>query len=151
MDGNQYVMVVYGAYAVVAVGLTAFLARTLFRNGGVFLHDVFGEERAAIADAVNRLLVIGFYMFNLGYALYALRAGRGLDAFEATQFFVNRVGSLLLVLAGMHLVNVFIFWRIRIHREQRDLAPPIAPQVTPPPPQGFPPPSQGFPPPQMGV
>ena len=134
MDGNGYVIAVYGAYAVVAIALTAFLARTLFRNGGVFLHDVFGEERAAIADAVNRLLVIGFYMLNLGYAFYALRAGGGLNAFEATQFFVNRVGALLLVLAVMHLLNVLVFWRIRAHREQRDLAPPIAPQVIPPPP-----------------
>ena len=127
-NGNGYVLVVYVAYAAVAIGLTAFLARTLFRNGGVFLRDVFGE-RAAIADAVNRLLVIGFYMFNLGYALYVLKAGRGMDSFEAVQFFVNRVGTLLLVLAVMHLVNVLIFWRIRIHREQRELPPPIVPQA----------------------
>ena len=45
MDGNGYVMAVYGAYVLIAVGLTAFLARTLFRNGGVFLRDVFGEHR----------------------------------------------------------------------------------------------------------
>jgi hypothetical protein len=143
MEDNQNVMIVYAAYAVVAIGLTAFLARTLFRNGGVFLRDVFGE-RVGVADAVNRLLVVGFYMFNLGYAFYALRAGRGLDAFEAMQFFVNRVGALLLVLAVMHLVNVFVFWRIRIHREQRDLPPPVAPQVFPPPPPVAP---QVFPPP----
>ena len=134
MDGgNGYVMLVYVGYAAVAIGLTAFLARTLFRNGGVFLHDVFGE-RAAIADAVNRLLVIGFYMFNLGYAFYVLRAGRGLDGFDAMQFFVNHVGALLLVLAVMHFANVFVFWRIRIHREQRHLPPPVAPQVLFPPP-----------------
>lgn len=128
MDGNGYVMLVYVAYAAVAIGLTTFLARTLFRNGGVFLRDVF-RDRAAIADAVNRLLVIGFYMFNLGYAFYVLEAGRGLDAFDAMQFFVNRVGGLLLVLAVMHLINVLIFWRIRIHREQRELPPPIVPQA----------------------
>lgn len=128
MKGNGYVMLVYVAYAAVAIGLTAFLARTLYRNGGVFLRDVFGE-RAAIADAVNRLLVIGFYMFNLGYAFYAFNASRGLDAYAAMQFFVNRVGGLLLVLAVMHLVNVLIFWRIRIHREQRELPPPVVPQT----------------------
>ena len=128
MDGNGYVMLVYVGYAAVAIGLTAFLARTLYRNGGVFLRDVFGE-RAPIADAVNRLLVIGFYMFNLGYAFYVLEAGRRLDAFDAMQFFVNRVGGLLLVLAVMHLINVLIFWRIRIHREQRELPPPVAAQT----------------------
>lgn len=127
-NGNGYVMLVYVAYAAVAIGLTAFLARTLYRNGGVFLRDVFGE-RGAIADAVNRLLVIGFYMFNLGFALYSLKAGRGMDSFDAMRFFVNRVGTLLLVLAAMHLLNVLIFWRIRIHREQRDLPPPVIPQA----------------------
>ncbi|HYO60680.1 MAG TPA: hypothetical protein VEU29_02145 [Actinomycetota bacterium] len=128
MEGNGYVMLVYVGYMAVAIGLTAFLARTLFQNGGVFLRDVFGD-RAGIADAVNRLLVIGFYMFNLGYAFYALNAGRNLDAFGAMEFFVHRVGGLLLVLAVMHLTNVLIFWRIRIHREQRELPPPVAPQA----------------------
>jgi hypothetical protein len=136
MNGNENVMIVYIAYAVVAIALTAFLARTLFRNGVVFLKDVFGD-REGLADAVNWLLVVGFYMFNLGYAFYVLRASRGLDAFDAVQFFVNRVGALLLVLAVMHFANVLVFWRIRIHREQRDMAPPVAPNVyLPPPPQG---------------
>ena len=135
MVGNEYVMVVYVAYAAVAIALTAFLARTLFRNGGVFLKDIFGD-REGLAEAVNWLLVVGFYMFNLGYALFSLRAGRGLDAFAATQFFVNRVGALLLVLAIMHFANVLVFWRIRLHREQREMPPPIAPQAFVPPPAG---------------
>ena len=132
MDSNQYVLIVYVAYAAVAIGLTAYLARTLFNHGGVFLRDVFGD-REAVAEAVNRLLVVGFYMFNLGYAFIVLRASRGLDAFGAMQFFVNRVGALLLVLALMHFINVLVFWRIRIHREQRELPPPVAPQVFIPP------------------
>ena len=131
-DPYLYVMVVYVAYSAVAIGLTAFLARTLFRNGGVFLRDVFGEG-SAIAEAVNRLLVVGFYMFNLGYAFYTLQSSGGLSAFGAMQFFVNRVGGLLIVLALMHLTNVFVFWRIRIHREQREMQPPVAPQVLIPP------------------
>jgi hypothetical protein len=132
MEGNQNVLIVYVAYAVVAIGLTAYLARTLFQHGGVFLKDVFAD-REDIAEAVNRLLVVGFYMFNLGYAFYVLRAGRDLDSFDAMQFFVTRIGALLLVLAVMHFANVFVFWRIRIHREQRELPPPIAPQLHVPP------------------
>jgi hypothetical protein len=117
----------------VAVGLTAWLARTLFRNGTAFLHDVFAD-RPKLADAVNRLLVVGFYMLNLGYALYILRASRGLDAFEAVQFLVNRLAILLVSLAVLHFINVFVFWRIRARREQREMPPPVAPQVLIPPP-----------------
>jgi hypothetical protein len=128
MRGDANTIAVYVVYIAVAVGLTAWLARTLFRNGTAFLHDVF-EDRPNLADAVNRLLVVGFYMLNLGYALYILRASRGLDAFDAVQFLVNRLALLLVTLAGLHFLNVFVFWRIRARREQRHLPPPVAPQV----------------------
>src|ERR671936_4281 len=106
-DGNA--ITVYVVYVLIATALTAWLARTLFRS------------------------VVGFYMLNLGYALYILRAARGLDAFEAVQFLVNRLAILLVTLAGMHFLNVLVFWRIRARREQRMLPAPVAPQVFMPP------------------
>jgi hypothetical protein len=134
MSSNVYSIGVYVIYAIVAVGLTAWLARTLFRNGAAFLYDVF-EDRPALAEAVNRLLVVGFYMLNLGYALYILRAGRGLGGFDAIQYLVNRLAILLGTLGLIHFVNVLVFWRIRSHRELRQLPPPVAPHLllpTPP-------------------
>lgn len=130
MDNGNTILV-YVIYVVVAIGLTVWLARTLFRSGTAFLHDVF-SEKPELADAVNRLLVVGFYMLNLGYALFILRASRGLDGFEAVQFLVNRLAILLVSLAGLHFVNVIVFWRIRAHREQRDLPTPVAPQMVVP-------------------
>jgi hypothetical protein len=128
---NGYAIAVYAAYAAVAVGLTAWLARTLSRNGAVFLHDVF-SDRPGLADAVNRLLVTGFYMLNLGYALWVIKASAGMTAFEAVQLFVLRVGQLLVFLAFMHLVNVIVFWTIRQSRERRTLPPPVAPTLDSP-------------------
>jgi hypothetical protein len=122
---------VSAVYVVVAVGLTAWLARTLFHNGTAFLHDVFAEK-PELADAVNKLLVTGFYMLNLGYAFFILRASRGLDGFDAFQFLVNRLALLLVTLAGIHFLNVVVFWRIRGRREQRHLPTPVAPQVVVP-------------------
>jgi hypothetical protein len=128
---NGYAIAVYVAYAAVAVGLTAWLARTLYRNGAVFLLDVF-HDRRELAEAVNRLLVTGFYMFNLGYGLWVLKASGGLDALAAVQLFVRRIALLLLVLAVMHLFNVLVFWLIRQSRERRTLPPPVAPSFVPP-------------------
>lgn len=129
MESNQYVITIYVLYAAVAVGLTVWLARTLFKSGQVFLEDVFGDK-PGLAAAVNRLLVVGFYMLNLGYALYILRAGRGLDAFDAVQYLVNRLALLLVTLALIHFVNVAVFWHIRGRGEQRQLPLPVAPQGT---------------------
>ena len=143
--GDKYLIIVYAVYAVVAIGLTAWLARTLFRNGTVFLEDVF-KDRPGLAGSVNHLLVVGFYMLNLGYAFYILRAADdGLSAFGAIQFLVNRLAILLVTLALIHFVNVIVFWNIRGKREQRHLPMPVAVQATvsapatsspPPPPHG---------------
>jgi hypothetical protein len=125
---NQNLIVVYAIYSSVAVAVTALLARTLFRNGAVFLHDVF-KDRPGLAEAVNRLLVVGFYMLNLGYAFFILRADEGLTAFGSVQFLVNRLAVLLVTLAIIHFINVIVFWNIRGHREQRQLPVPIAAQA----------------------
>jgi hypothetical protein len=131
-NGNSIIVSII--YVAVAVGLTIWLAQTLFRSGTAFLHDVFADK-PELADALNRLLVVGFYMLSLGYALYILRASRQLDGFEATQFLVNRFALLLVSLAVLHFVNVTVFWRIRTHREQRNLPTPVSSQGFLPPPR----------------
>ena len=74
MDPNSnYLVTIYLIYATAGVGLTIWLARTLARNGEVFLEDVFADN-PRMAAAVNRLLVVGFYLLNLGYAFLTLKA-----------------------------------------------------------------------------
>jgi hypothetical protein len=125
---NEYLVPVYVAHAVVAVGLIVWLARTLFRNGALFLEDVF-EDNPALAHAVNRLLVIGFYMANLGYAGLLLRAGAAPDAVAAVEVLAQKLGILLLSLAGLHFVNLYVFYRIRRRATAEVLPPPVRPQV----------------------
>lgn len=103
----------YGVYLVVSVSLMVWVARTLFVNGRVFLVDVFrGDE--ALADSVNRLLVAGFYLVNLGYISLTLRFGYDLTtAREAIEALSWKIGFVLLVLGLMHFFNLFVFRRMR--------------------------------------
>lgn len=108
----------YLVYAGIAVGLVIYLARTLRDNGAVFLRDVFDD--AELAGSVNRLLVIGFYLLNLGYAflLFQLRPTYS-SLTEAFNELIVKLGWLLLSLGLIHLLNMFVFWRIRTHNERR--------------------------------
>src|SRR3712207_7007737 len=68
------IVVTYLTYIIVSVSLTVWVAQTLHKNGRVFLVDVFhGNEE--LADSVNHLLVVGFYLINLGYVTLALKIG----------------------------------------------------------------------------
>jgi hypothetical protein len=101
-------------YAVIAVALTIWLARQLSRHGLVFLRSVF-TGRDELAVAINQLLVIGFYLVNLGWALLLLRADQLQTAtvIEALTMLADRLGILLLLLGLAHLMNLFVFHRIR--------------------------------------
>ena len=56
----------YLAYLGISVALTIWVARTLHKNGRIFLVDNFlGNE--SLADSVNHLLVVGFYLVNIGF------------------------------------------------------------------------------------
>ena len=118
----------YLAYAVIGITLVAWVARALRTNGEVFLLDVFdGQE--ALARAVNRLLVIGFYLLNLGYVAFALRTSGGVaDARGAIEVLSTKVGGVLLVLGVLHLGNVLVLSRVRRRRlAERNPHPPVPP------------------------
>jgi hypothetical protein len=108
------------------VGLTLWLARILFRNGAAFLKDVF-DDRPDLAEAVNRLLVVGFYLFNLGYACLILRADPVTSPVAAIETMASKLGLLLLSLAGMHFFNMYLFHRIRRRAQIAKLPPPVLP------------------------
>lgn len=131
---SNYLIPVYIAYATCALALTGWLAHTLFRNGAVFLTDVFADQ-PELARAVNRLLVTGFYLLNLGYAFFLLRADEASDRTEAVEVLAAKLGLLLISLAVVHFVNMVVFWKLRQRRAVRHLPPPVAPQrlVAPPP------------------
>lgn len=126
----------YVAYLLITVPLTIWVASTLSRNGKVFLEDVFAGDEA-LAHAVNRLLVVGFYLLNLGFVMLFLRISdpvgdlRGL--FDTLSL---KVGVVMLTLGVLHFINVYVFNAIR-RRSRLERT-----RVAPVPPQGFLPPNQ---------
>ena len=104
---------VYFTYLAISVALTVWVARTLHRNGRIFLVDAFhGNE--PLADAVNHLLVVGFYLINVGYITLALKTAEGLDNLRAViEVESYKIGVVILILGIMHVFNIMVFARMR--------------------------------------
>ncbi|WP_202867761.1 hypothetical protein [Kribbella pittospori] len=118
----------YLIYLLVSVPLTIWVARTLSHNGRIFLIDVFhGNED--FADAVNRLLVAGFYLVNLGFVTLFLRADKVVvDARGVFEQLSVKLGIVMLVLGVLHLINVWIFNMIRRRSQLETMTnPPVPP------------------------
>lgn len=105
-------VVVYVVYVALAVALISWLGVMLTRDGRIFLDDVF-RENTEMADAVSRLLVTGFLVFTLGYALLLLRIDAGATTLMALRSAVSQFGLLLLSLGAMHSLNMLVLLQVR--------------------------------------
>ena len=119
----------YVIYLAISIALTIWVARTLHKNGRVFLVDVFhGNE--PLADSVNHLLVVGFYLINFGYVSLALKLGYEVNTAQAgIEALSVKIGYVLIVLGAMHFFNLFVFSRMRRRAHFRHGPPPVAPDA----------------------
>ena len=129
----MYIETSYAIYLVISIAVTIWVAHTLHKNGLVFLVDAFNGN-VELAKSVNHLLVVGFYLINLGYVARALTTDRTVTSVrQAMEMVSEKVGIILLVLGGMHFFNLYVFNKLRRRGREYSAQPPIAPdtRITP--------------------
>ena len=122
------ILSIYTAYFLFSLGMTIWVARTLHTNGRLFLIEAFSGNQA-LADSVNHLLLVGFYLINIGFILLFLRVGpKPADAVEGVEYISTKLGIVILTLGVMHFFNMFNFSKMR----KKGLAhcPPSIPNTT---------------------
>ena len=126
---NNIIVVTYLTYLLISVTLTIWVARTLYKRKTIFLVDAFHGNRE-LADSVNHLLVVGFYLINIGFVSLALKTADVINTTRgAIELLSDKMGMVLLILGGMHFFNLYVFSRIR--RSARVPRPPVTPPVAP--------------------
>lgn len=103
----------YIVYLLTVICITVFVARTLSQNGVAFLIDGFdGDEK--LAASINHLLVVGFYLINLGFALLQMGSQKDIVSIDkALVFLSSKIGFVMMVLGLMHMLNLWIISRFK--------------------------------------
>ena len=98
----------YLAYIFVSLGITIWVGRTLNRNGRIFLLENYAGK-PQLADAINQMLLVGFYLINIGYIAYTMRIrGTGpADWAQGLEFLSTKIGAMAIVLGVMHFGLMF--------------------------------------------
>ena len=124
---DKHLVSTYAIYLFLSIVLTVWVAKTLHHHGRVFLVTAFhGDE--SLADSVNHLLVVGFYLINLGWVTLVLKTQLApqnvAEIFEVLSY---KLGIVLLVLGVMHFFNIYVFNRMRKNALYESAPPPIEP------------------------
>ena len=119
----------YISYLLISISLTVWVAKTLHKSGRIFLVDSFlGNE--PLADSVNHLLVVGFYLVNFGYVTLALKSDESPAGLRGIlEMLSTKIGCVLLILGGMHFFNLYVFSRMRRRALLQSAPPPVLPQA----------------------
>ena len=124
----MYIVYSYIVYLFISVNLTIWVARTLHKRGAIFLVDAF-HGNAELAASVNHLLVVGFYLINIGFVALALKTEATiLNTRAAIELVSDKIGYVMLILGAMHFFNLYVFTRIR-RRSNGVPRPPFAPDA----------------------
>src|SRR5215470_8366771 len=118
---HSFTVIAYFIYLPIVILLTWYVAHTLFKNGLVFMLDIF-FGRQEIAKATNSLFKIGFYLLNLGFALYILQIYDALNGAQSViEVLSYKIGGFSIYLGIMLFFNLFLFFRgKRISRQKHD-------------------------------
>ncbi len=120
---KDLIVLAYTIYLPGVILLTFYVANSLFKNSIVYMKDIF-NGREEIAKATNTLFKIGFYLMNLGFALFILRIADTLtntqQTIEALSF---KVGGFSIYLGVMLFFNMYLFFRgKRVAKQKRLVA-----------------------------
>jgi hypothetical protein len=118
----NYFILTYAFYVVLSISLTIWVAKVLFKNGRVFLVEIFHGNNE-LADSVNKLLIVGFYLINIGYMSLALKeTGVIADMQVVLEVLSFKIGWIILILGAMHFFNLAVFFKLRNRAKREHIA-----------------------------
>lgn len=125
MDTTK-ILIGYAVYLPIALLLTLYVSRTLFRNSKIYMLDIF-KDREEIALATNKLFETGFYLLNLGFALMILKIRLYNNNYqELVEALSYKIGSFSIYLGLMLFINLYFFFRGK--RKAKEGLKPMVPQ-----------------------
>ena len=122
-------VITYGLYLALALAMTIWVAKTLHKSGRVFLVECF-HGNAELADSVNHLLVVGFYLINIGFVSLYLKTTETVTGAQGIfETLSGKMGVVLLMLGGMHFFNLLLFTKLRKRAHLANMPPPVPPML----------------------
>ncbi len=118
MDNTNLILTGYFIYLPIALALTFYVSKTLFKSGKFYMLDIFhGEE--SIAAATNKLFEVGFYLLNVGFALYTIKMGSVLHTQGLVENLSVKIGGFAIYLGIVLFLNLYLFLRGRKHAKRK--------------------------------
>jgi hypothetical protein len=104
-----------GAYIIfltLVIFIIVYVGRYFYTNGRVFIISLF-HGNVALADQINKLLLIAYYLFNIGYSFIKVKQWQKISNLEVLfSSLASNVGVLIFILAVTHYFNMLVTYQL---------------------------------------
>ena len=112
-------MIAYIIYLPFTYLITVRVGWLFFRNGATYITDMFPDDPGT-AQAVNKLLLTGYYLLNLGYATITLTGWEEVTSWQnLVEVIAHKLGTILMILSLLHYQNLLVIAWISARRNKK--------------------------------
>jgi hypothetical protein len=106
----NYNVSAYMIYIAMMFFIIVYVGKYFYDNGRIFIIALLNGN-VSLADYINKLLLVAYYLFNIGYAFIKLKSWPKIGSIEAlfSSLAVN-MGALILILACTHYFNMLAIY-----------------------------------------
>jgi uncharacterized membrane protein len=106
----NYNIAAYIVYLILTVFIIVYVGKLFYRNGRVFILALMKND-TAVTDHINNILLVAYYLFNIGYAFLKLKFWQPVnDPEELISSIANNMSVLIFILALTHYINMLLIW-----------------------------------------
>ena len=95
----------YLIYIPLTMFITIYVGKQCHMHGLIYVKSAFSNDD--LANSVNNLLLIGYYLVNIGYAIMGIQSWEYItSAHQLISDISLHLGSIILILALLHYTNI---------------------------------------------
>ncbi len=99
-------LIAYLVYGLIILPVIIFVGRSCHLNGKPFIMH-FAKDQKSIGNSISHLLLIGYYLVNIGFTIYIVSKWKQLGSNQETlESICIHIGAILLILAVLHYLNI---------------------------------------------
>ncbi|WP_025145638.1 hypothetical protein [Pedobacter jeongneungensis] len=123
------ILIGYAVYLPIALFLTFYVSKTLFKNSKIYMLDIF-KGREEIANATNKLFETGFYLLNIGFALLIMKITISANDYRSlVEALSSKIGGFAIYLGIMLFINLYFFFRGKRKAKENQRPAPFQPSI----------------------
>ncbi len=99
----------YIAFGIIMYFVIFHLGRTFHKHGRIYMIDLFKKDEEHLVDSINNLLLLGYYLLNLGYATWSIIEWPQIQNLGGVFELVGRQSGIMIIMLGViHYFNMFV-------------------------------------------